>query len=127
WSSRLQPALRPGLLLASLWPGSRLSVVAGCLREELTACVFNPHTLHREPAPPAAYHHQELPFPPPDRHDIPHGTGDLRTSDECLISDCRLDLAEVVRLHVPLLCLRLSEQGMLFFLSVRTGVGADKG
>jgi hypothetical protein len=71
------------------------SVRARCLGEELASQPLNSHTLHRVLAPLAANHCQELAFSSSHGNHWSHGAGHPRTSEECLISDRRLNLAEV--------------------------------
>lgn len=66
------------------------------LLEKYTACVLDPDTLDGIPTPaPAAYHVQKLAFAPSDRDDGSNGAGHPRLASECLLSNGRLNLAEI--------------------------------
>ena len=68
---------------------SSRSVWSRSLLERLGSCALNSDTLHGVPAAPPTDHHPQLPLPPSDRDDRPHGTTDPRRAEEGLVPQGR--------------------------------------
>jgi len=79
------------------------------------------------PVSPPVNQYQELPFSSSHSHHRPHRASYPRTSNECLIPDRCLNLAEVGRLHVPILSTSSTCALCALVLSVGIGLAVGKG